>query len=67
MALTTCATCGIQLSDEAPTCPRCGAPQKTVLEKQANASAWRSLASLLVGVVLLWGFYRLLFMAACGK
>jgi uncharacterized paraquat-inducible protein A len=67
MALATCETCGVQLPDEAPTCPRCGAPQKAALEKQASASLKRSLVMLLFAATLMWVFYRLLFLAACGK
>lgn len=36
MALTACKTCKKEISDEAVSCPQCGAPQKAFLDQKAG-------------------------------
>jgi hypothetical protein len=42
MALTTCRECGVEVSDQARTCPRCGAPQPARTEWSGSGFEWKS-------------------------
>lgn len=69
MALITCTECGAQVSDRAPTCPRCGAPvavaseaseaAHAVAKKRSSGWLWWTIGALAVVLaaaagVLLW-------------
>lgn len=60
MAMTTCKECGNEVSDQAETCPHCGAPLKAGKKKAKRNKRGRGCASvflgiILLGVALIWG------------
>lgn len=51
MALTTCKECDARISDQAASCPKCGAPQRGVVTTQQTAKRYKG--AQLVGAAML--------------
>lgn len=51
MALKTCSECQAQISDQAASCPKCGAPQRGVVTTQLTAKRYKG-AQLLAAAVM---------------
>jgi TM2 domain-containing membrane protein YozV len=68
MAMIFCRACGAQISDEAPVCPHCGAPQRPGMRPRKDKVAAALLAIFLGGLGIhrfylgdWWGIFYLLF------
>jgi predicted amidophosphoribosyltransferase len=59
MALIACHECGNQVSTKSPTCPSCGAPVKSVINRTKSVGRWIwYAASALVIVVVFRACYQ---------